>query len=349
MQVLPLASMIKNYCSRWRRLSLRIPVEYYRAFIGGLTSAPFLEFLQLNPIMTNSNLLQPFHFPGAPRLTHLEVSNTSISRVHVRFDNLTFFKGDLLSSEDIIRLLSSAKSLIRCEFSNVVGDILLAQNEEVLVHQSLKELSIGPKGDAFGPQHDTFLEGVSTPSLEKFTFDFASSIYCAVPVEHLLPFLTRSRCRHKRISLLNYNERLYWPKEETIQLLEGLPTVESVTLSTLQGGGTEIFSDLFLQRLAQDNLIPSTDVHLDVFLPRLQVLSFSGSRSFNWGCLADTFEAVSNRRMRESVSPRQLELTLKEHQLLHLTSHGHCTSSNLISFLTTIYSTISTIQLLYLA
>ncbi|KDR69863.1 hypothetical protein GALMADRAFT_271918 [Galerina marginata CBS 339.88] len=262
---------VRKVSARWYHLILHIHSSYYASLTDDIEGTPLLEALQLDPVSDPDQVLQPFVLLNSPQLIHLDVSYHLLSQIAVRFDNLAYFKGHFFFEKEVLMILSSANRLVDCRISDLVSDPKREPFEGFLVHQSLKELVVGPEGDTFSPEKEILFDKISTPSLESLSLDFSLSGSYGLPTASLVSFFARSQCQLKHVGLLNYDHHLQGSNDVLIELLEGIPTLESV-LITASMETSDLFSDALLQRLTlAGRIFSANDIHTFPLQPQLKV------------------------------------------------------------------------------
>ncbi|KAJ7034122.1 hypothetical protein C8F04DRAFT_1395588 [Mycena alexandri] len=168
---------LNHFASHTQILNLNVKPGYYKdhtpdfsilqkltlSFSGVVDEA---EINDGNPIQT---------FIAAPQLRDISLVNAPPSLLAIRWEQLTVFGGEMLSSTECIALLRSAPSLVECTFYSPY----LAPNTPSISHVGLKSLTNVEDGDVLFP----FL---TLPTLQ--TLDIA----VFHPSEAVLPFISRS-------------------------------------------------------------------------------------------------------------------------------------------------------------
>ncbi|KAF8961083.1 hypothetical protein BDZ97DRAFT_1921608 [Flammula alnicola] len=260
-----LFDVVRQYSHRWHSLTLYSDICDNHHIIGDLMQAPMLETIRLFPENYSSGSI--FRLPETPSLRHFEISsNISVSNVVVQWDNLTYFEGYSNSPDEILTILYAAQRLVTGKF-HCVDDTF---NEEFpesaahVTHTSLKHLDISSAHDLDNRHLCGLINLLDVPSLESFSFDSTLSPY--FPKDEFISLFTRSQS-----PLVSLDIRAPANDHDLIDLLEN----------------ADLMTDKFLNHLAAE--LPVTKVPLG-FLPRLEILHFTGIRNFAWSSLLGILE-----------------------------------------------------------
>lgn len=142
-----------------------------------------------------------------------------------------------------------------------------------VLHSRLKILSVNiSKTAVHSTNFATLLELRTSPALEDLIMR-SNSIHRTWPHEHLMSFLSRSRCMLIRLAFL-----LPPSDEQPIELLGRVPSLTHLEMHNDRG-----LSDPLLQRLTASGQGGST-----CLAPHLQHLTYEGPYQFDFRLLADT-------------------------------------------------------------
>ncbi|KAF8956724.1 hypothetical protein BDZ97DRAFT_2062756 [Flammula alnicola] len=275
-----LFDVVRQYSHRWHSLTLHSDMRYYRYIIGDLMQAPMLETIRLLP--DNHSRGSNFHLPKTPSLRRLVLNeNISVSNAVVQWDNLTYFEGHSNSPDEILTILYAAQRLVTGKFRNVkkTSNEGFPELAAHATHPSLKHLYISSAGGPSNRYLSDLINLLDVPSLESFGFHSALSPY--FPKDELISLFTRSQS-----PLVSLDIRAPADDHHLIDLLEKLPGITHLSISAVPRSA-DLMTDKFLHHLAAE--LPVTEVPLG-FLPRLEILHFTGIRNFAWSSLLGILE-----------------------------------------------------------
>ncbi|KDR84124.1 hypothetical protein GALMADRAFT_205867 [Galerina marginata CBS 339.88] len=278
----PLFQAIREQAPRWRRLSLRLPSNFYPIFIKDITRAPFLEYLQLyHPRFHGGG----FHLPNTPLLSRLHLSDTPLANLTLQWDNLTDLQAQDTFVNEILEIFRRAQQLVTCKLEILEGfahEELYPVPAAPIVHLSLKDFEVGLQRCDGLVDLELLLDKLVLPSLDRFVYHSGGHGPEPNTADHFISFFTRSQC------LLTTLVMKVGGKDEilVLRILEHLPTVRTLSISG-NNSSVHILTDGFWKRLSGD-----ISTRNEEFLPRLESLQFRGRRSFSWIYFLQTIESL---------------------------------------------------------
>ncbi|KAF8961082.1 hypothetical protein BDZ97DRAFT_1256023 [Flammula alnicola] len=277
-----LFDVVRQYSHRWHSLTLYSDIRYNRYIIGDLIHAPMLETIRL--LSEDYSIGTTFHLPQTPSLRHFEINGSiSVSNVVVQWDNLTYFEGYSNSPDELLTILYAAQRLVTGKFHGLkdISNEEFPKSAAHATHPSLKHLYVSSAWGLDNRHLFGLFNILDFPSLESFVFDSTLSPY--FPKDELISLFTRSQS-----PLVSLDIRVPANDLDLIDLLEKLPGITHLSISSIPHSADPM-TDKFLNHLAAE--LPVTEVPLG-FLPRLEILHFTGIQNFAWSSLLGILEGA---------------------------------------------------------
>ncbi|KDR84140.1 hypothetical protein GALMADRAFT_236814 [Galerina marginata CBS 339.88] len=276
----PLFDTLRQCASRWRELALRLPTCWYGNFIPNFPYAPRLETLQLRHV-PGFECNDQFNLHETPCLTSLDISDLLLSQINVHWNNLTIFRAEIVSVDEIFEVLRRATQLLRCRLGPIMDDTgHFPIPITPVAHSSLKNLHL-----EFGctvATMATLFDYIELPSLGDLSIDCSCPPGgSTVPWRSLRSLFERSRSPLIKFSLLD--KRL--DGTNILSLLEVLPTLRDLHLE-----GGKMLTDYVLEGLGEHTSLKDGTSQFRIF-PSRRSLTYKGECAFSWRTLLDAFYA----------------------------------------------------------
>jgi hypothetical protein len=256
------ATVIKNESSRWHTFHLSIPHQFYHFFGGSTLSAPILESLQFHSNELQQAELNPklFVLRDCPSLREIRMTNVYAYLIIVPMDSVTRIYGNGIPFMESRKILRRTPSLVHCELMDVPRS---ARDRNNLLSTNLKHLTV--KIVTNDPYF--FFADLAAPCLESLRFETNEDCNTLHRIaDPLRQFLIRSGCSLETFELVDAQFSL----DSMLSLLEVMPTLKNLTVSTPEKGGKVILEVLARVIASQGQLIRQG------FLPMLETLTFDG-------------------------------------------------------------------------
>jgi hypothetical protein len=289
LELIPLFKVLQNVSPRWCTLVLGISARLYTTFLGEVTCAPTLEFLNL---IGDSDEDGRFRLPHTPSLKHLNVRvSIHFSSISIDWSNLTTVEAIQILMEEYFEILRVSERLESFRLGDVIGEPEDPLPITPITHSALRELYLERNDETMVHASElvTMLNLSKFPSLEKFGYNSWSRT--SFPNSAIPSIFNRSRCQLTHFDLCG--DLRSGTTDDLISILSDLPTITHFKLEDKRRHLDDaIMSNKLLQRLTP--FCTSESLHIDRLLPRLESLEFLGYKGFSWSYLASLVNATTS-------------------------------------------------------
>lgn len=284
--ILPMLDALARHSRRWKHVSLELPHRY-------------MLYICDNPHVEQPIALESIHIhridiilPESPPVLHLAANHSpsvvalchlDLKYLDIGWENLSYLRIlDGLPLATALTLLECAPKLqyyelVICNHQSTPVDLPLN-----VVHHELRCLNF--QGAVTLDLAESFLGGISLPSLEEFDCDIHQ---LPLPAQIITSLISTSLIGLRRMSLSVDHTR----DDRAIDILEAVPSLIELTLKMFRTSW-QFFDALgnFFQKLASSkNVTEISAAGGTPFLPHLQKLSIDGPWPLSWSIIADIF------------------------------------------------------------
>ncbi|KAF8907253.1 hypothetical protein CPB84DRAFT_1768703 [Gymnopilus junonius] len=299
--------LIKQYYSRWHRLSLDVDGILLPHFFLHLRGKCMIQMLQIGDASIHSTFDESLFDDIDFIPSKIIMTNIRLRRMTFFWDNVTYVELCDIPLDDCLEVLCRALKLKKYRISDILqpGDHFPLPMSPI-VHTNLEDLKII---HTISPPYflNWFFANIKLPCLASLSCQLLTGD-CSLSSAVFESFFDRSLCR-----LSNFRMATRFEDDDSVSILRKTPYLKNLDLS-IHGQSSSTLNPLF-QLLGRTALIAYKDSKREVFLPSLQSLKIwvqtSDLKEFGWGLVPHIFGPLSDIGVKERRPLQDLTISLR--------------------------------------